>query len=281
VSGSSAPAVTRRDPLLAFVALTAALIALQLLVTGVPPTPTDTGERAAIEVTDATLAMLEQRVATTFGRAATPDELAREVDAWLREELLVREARRLQLDLADPTIRTHLASQMVFLLEAWESPPVPSDAALRAFYEAEAEWFTRAARVTVRQWQIAADAPGATETAAAAEAVLRDGGIPPQAATPIGGPVLRARRTEALREQYGPAFATLAEQTAVGEVVRLVDSERITLLRVEERFDAVQVPFEDARDRVAMRWQQREIQRATNDAVEQLRAATPVVGWPR
>ena len=271
-----------RDPLLAFVLVTGALVGVQMLGGDAPLRVGDPEHvRPPIVVDDDTLARLERRIEATFGRPATAPELAREVEAWLREELLVREAQRLGLDVADPTIRSHLASQMVFLVEAWESPPEPSEAALRAFYEAEAGRFTRAERVTLRQWQVDADAPNAVEAAAEAEAVLRAGGIPPAARVPAGGALLRARRIDALRERYGEAFADAAEHGAVGEVFRFDDDAGTRLLRVEARFEAEQIAFEDARDRVALRWQQQEIRRATDEAVARLRAETSIVGWPR
>ena len=54
----------------------------------------------------------------------------------LKEEVLAREARELQLDVGDTVVRRRLAQKMAFLLEDTVRASEPPEAELRALYDA-------------------------------------------------------------------------------------------------------------------------------------------------
>ncbi len=73
------------------------------------------------------------------------------VAAYLKEELLAREARELGLDESDTIVRRRLAQKMEFLVQDTARIGEPADAELRRLYEAHAEQFQNPARVSFNQ----------------------------------------------------------------------------------------------------------------------------------
>jgi hypothetical protein len=63
------------------------------------------------------------------------------LEAFVREEILVREARRLGLDREDPIIRRQLRERMELLAAEKASAVVPSDRELEDFLRAQATTF--------------------------------------------------------------------------------------------------------------------------------------------
>lgn len=268
-----------REPLVHFFVLGALLLAVATLRGGDDAQGSDAPR---IVVDDARLATIRDRWSQTHGRAPTEAELAAEVEAWVRESVLVAEAQRLELGADDPLVRAHLAEQMTFLLAAWEVPPEPDEAELRAAWEAWQADLRRPARLTLRQWALAADAPDHDARVAAAREALEAGAIPSDAGEPPpGGPVLRGRRIERLTELRGERFATRVAEAEVGDVLRFENAGTTVLVRVEQATPGGVIPFDEARARVAARWQAAQIEAAREAAYQALRDGYRVDGWPR
>ncbi|WP_170482178.1 peptidylprolyl isomerase [Ruegeria arenilitoris] len=99
----------------------------------------DKGEKIAINEVDVDL--LSTRFEASWKRAPSEAELEALIDALVREEVLVREARKLGLDKGDQVIRARLAQKMEFLTTAIASSVDPDEAELQAYLEDNAERF--------------------------------------------------------------------------------------------------------------------------------------------
>jgi hypothetical protein len=113
-----------REPLFHFFLLGGAIFAAHAwLQRGAAPPPD------AIVVTRGRIEALAANFAATHGRPPGPEERDALVEAYVREEIFVREATSLGLDKEDPVIRDRLRQKMLFL-EARPDPGVMPDEAL-------------------------------------------------------------------------------------------------------------------------------------------------------
>lgn len=97
-------------------------------------------EQITIDTDD--VALLNTRFEASRKRAPNKVEMQALIDALIREEVLVREARNLGLDRGDQVIRARLAQKMDFLTSAIASSATPEDAVLQAFLDKNAALFT-------------------------------------------------------------------------------------------------------------------------------------------
>ena len=101
-----------------------------------------------IEVTAADVARVDAQWRAEMGRPPTEQELSALIDRHVREEVLYREALRLDLDRNDTIVRRRLAQKLQFVSEDLGTGDPPTEKALRTYYEAHRENYVRHARVT-------------------------------------------------------------------------------------------------------------------------------------
>lgn len=100
-----------RAPLFHFLVLGAVLFVAE----GVWSARADAGRRAAITVSAEQIEQLRAIALREAGREATPRELEYRVNAWVDDELLLREARAMGWDRSDPVVHMRLAQNLRFL----------------------------------------------------------------------------------------------------------------------------------------------------------------------
>lgn len=127
-----------REPLVQFLLLGAALFALTLLGRG---GGAGGGSDKTIVVTADKVALLKGGFVLDNGRAPTDAEVRRLIEVYVREEVLVREARAQGLDRDDSIVRRRLVQKMEF---AVAEPPAPADAALEKYLAQHPESFRTA-----------------------------------------------------------------------------------------------------------------------------------------
>ena len=120
-----------REPLVHFVALGAVLY-VALTWGGNPPDPAS----RVISVGAAEREKIAESWTLTMGRSPTDAELDAAVDAFVREEVLYREALRLGLDEEDAIVRRRLVSKMDLSASLAAETVEPTDEALRTYFEA-------------------------------------------------------------------------------------------------------------------------------------------------
>lgn len=107
-------------------------------------------ERRVIRVTEDQVAAIRERWVAQWGRAPTGQELAGLMDDTVKEEILYREAQRLDLDRDDPIVRRRLAQKLTFMLEDNTELPAPAAGEIGAHYAAHAGRYRVPRRTTFR-----------------------------------------------------------------------------------------------------------------------------------
>lgn len=241
------------------------------------------GERRAqyvIALDPALRARLAAQWAGQANRPPDPDEMRGLLQAHIREEVLVREARRRGLEGDDVIVRRRLAQKMDYLLAAEaEAPGEPSEAQLQAFFARHAARYAQPARISFRQ--IPFDPVEQGEVAAARAALRRTLAARPDAWRELGGPSMlpRAwlrRNLDEVRRNFGTEFAASLQrlaQTPSAAWQGPVDSAYgAHFVQIQDYRPAQAASYEAVRSQLAKDWQSAELERQKNEAYDALRA---------
>lgn len=135
-----------REPLVHFLIAGGLLYAL-LTWGGEPVDPSS----RVIDVDREVQAELALRFERTMGRAPTDAELDAQIERFVRDEVLYREALRLGLDQGDAVVRQRLVSKMDMAASAAAEAAQPSEEQLRAFFEDNRERYRTEVKVSFDQ----------------------------------------------------------------------------------------------------------------------------------
>ncbi|MBI5514524.1 MAG: peptidyl-prolyl cis-trans isomerase [Deltaproteobacteria bacterium] len=225
----SAPGVRWwREPLVHFLALGAALFALQSV-----RAPREDPRR--LEVSRATVSALRERHRADTGRAPTAAELRRLVRRHAQDEALYREALSRGMDRDDPFVRDRLVRRLEAELDDPSALGEPSDAQLRAWLAAHRERYRQGPVVSLRHVFTTADA-------------LPEGS--PGEPFPFGSELLE-RAHEELLGSFGEDFARTVETAPVGQWVGPVRSRHgLHRVQVTARQEPRDATLAEVRERV-------------------------------
>jgi hypothetical protein len=140
-----------REPLVQFLLLGSALFALSTFVGHGSGAGGGTVSDKQIIVTPQQVALLKSGFVLDNGREPTDADLQRLIDAYVREEVLVREARAQGLDRDDSIVRRRLVQKMEF---AVPEPAAPADSVLEEYLSRHPAAFASAGRKTPALSQI-------------------------------------------------------------------------------------------------------------------------------
>ena len=183
---------------------------------------------------------------------------------YLREELLSREARGLELDRDDIVVRRRLAQKMSFLLEDTANLASPTEDELRALYAADRARFEAPAQVSLVTVYFSTDERGDRAPADARSALekLRAGG-PGADPAAMGDRSLLPTEMQAVDEQtiagtFGHEFARTVIAMEPGDWQGPIDSSfGLHLVRITARRESESRPFEAVRDALVEEWRRR------------------------
>lgn len=187
-------------------------------------------------------------------------ELAGLVTEYLKEELLVREARALALDEGDTIVRRRLAQKLEFLVQDTTRLGEPAAGELEAFHASHADLFSEPARLSLRQ--IYFDGARRADAAADARALLPRLADPALAANaaPLGDSLVIDSALDevdqaTLAAQFGSDFSAAVFALEPGQWHGPVESPYgWHLLRVEQRKAGGLRPFVEVQAQVQERW---------------------------
>ncbi len=226
-----------------------------------------------IHVSSRTQQALEAQLGSD-GLPVSSEALQAQVDGWVLEEALVREARSLGLDEADPIVRRRLVQKMEFLVEEAVVVPEPTDEELQAWLRAHPQDFSRASTVDLEQVFFSRQRRGPAVEAEALSALTRlEQGASPDS---LGDPFLHGRQFKAhtanrLRGRFGPELATALETLSVGEWAGpLPSSYGLHLVRITKRADASPPVLDEVRAQVAQAWAEDRESSLRQDALRRL-----------
>ena len=136
-----------RQPLLHFFIIGAGLFALYSFVNDTPQTP----NRPSIIVSVQDAQWLASQFRSMRNRPPSQQELETLVEAFVRQEIYVREALALGLDQGDSIVRKRLSQKMEFLTEAGAEASFVDDAMLEAYFQDNLERYRSASRAGFSQ----------------------------------------------------------------------------------------------------------------------------------
>jgi len=175
------------------------------------------------------------------------------IDRYVREEALVREARRLGLDRDDDLIRRRLVQQMEFIaVDARYTEDAIRDAEISAYYREHAEDFREAAYYTFDHVYFRA---GSESVSRAGVALARLGAneVPAEELSSMGDRFLYNRRYAERTEgevisHFGKAFAeSLAKLEPAADWLGPLESDHgLHLIRLGQRVPSALRPLEEA-----------------------------------
>jgi hypothetical protein len=223
-----------------------------------------------IRVTERELAWLTDTSARASQRAPDPAELPGLVADYLREELLAREARALELDRDDTVVRRRLAQKMSFILEDTARLASPTDADLRARYDAGPARFRASARSSFRQVFFNSAKRGdraAADAHRALDQLVRGGADPASMGdASLLPPTLSDADDQSIANQFGGGFARAVGAIEPGAWQGPIESEfGLHLVQVTSRDGGRPKAFEEVRAALLDEWR-REMHAAARNA---------------
>lgn len=235
-----------RDPLLVFLLIGLAIFALDELLRG--------NDGRTVVVTAAHQGRLVERWQAQTGRSPSPSELAGLIEDHVREEILVREAKRLRLDEGDVIVRRRLAQKVSFLSEDMAAMEEPEESALKAYFEQHRQRYERPAVMSFSHIYFSPDKredAGADARRALAE-------MDPEAWRKTGDPFMLGRtyaHTSLARvgRDFGERFAADLDELEVAPQWQgpLQSGYGFHLLRVDAKTPALGADFAAIAQRVA------------------------------
>lgn len=261
-----------RDPLFAFLAIGAGIFAVDVAL--------ERDDSRTIVLTEAQLTQMAQLWEAQAGRPPTDAEQRSLVADHVREEILVREARRLGLDQEDVIVRRRLAQKLTFLTEDIAALAPPEEAALRDYFLANRHRYATPGVVSFSHIYFGPDqrqAPSADAAAALAA-------LAPDAWRTTGDPFLLGRTyahasTVRVRRDFGDAFADAVLAMPADAAWRgpVASAYGAHLVRVDAKTPAAAPGYEAVAKRVAADYDAERRAEANRAYFEDLRAQYTVV----
>jgi hypothetical protein len=270
-SAHAGPSRLLRDPLFHFLVLGAALFGVYRLVSARSP-----GEQRIV-VTAGTVRSLAEGFRATWQRPPTEGELQGLVADHLREEVLVREARRLGLDQDDAIVRRRLRTRMEIMLDDTAEIAPPTDLQLQEYLDRHPEDFQQDGRTTFVQLYLSPERRGARlEADLTRVKALLDRAGPGVDVVALGDPTLLDARFDAAPDRdlirtFGPEFVRALATAPVDHWSGPVRSGYgAHFVRVLERVPGHPARLDEVREGVQREWLTRETARRREAAIEAL-----------
>ena len=224
-----------------------------------------------IEIDRETQAQIALGFERLMSRAPTDAELDAQIDRYVREEVLYREALRLGLDQDDAVVRRRLAQKMDMLASSRAETEQPSEATLQQWYNDHPERFSGEATYTFDQLWFETEA-----AAKAAQARVRASESWQELGQRISLPATLADepRREVL-DRFGERFVAEVDQLEPGEAWHgpLPSGLGWHLVRLSSRDAGKVPPFEEVREDVENNWRGTTIAQRRDEGYAILREA--------
>ncbi len=252
-----------REPLVHFIALGFVLY-IALTWGGSPPDPAS----RVISVGANEKEKIAESWTLTMGRSPTDAELDQAVNAFVREEVLYREAVRLGLDEGDAIVRRRLVSKMDLSASLAAETAEPTDAALRAFFDAYPD---RYADYEAANAQLSFEQAFYTTSSAARAAIGQASAKGEPTSLPFA---VTAKPMREIEPRFGQQFAQALAKLEPGEGWQgpIASGFGWHLVRLTKR-EAQAPDFEALRTVIANDWRAEEIATRKERAFEVLASA--------
>lgn len=233
-------------------------------------------EDEQIVITPARIGLLEQALQQRYGRRASQAELNAELQAYIDEELLYREALRLGLHQSDEVVRRRLAQSMAFIIEGRADLERPGEEDLQAVYEGLEPASTALTRVSFQHVFYSADrrkGQHLPELSAVLEQLSSGAAEPGETGDPfLLGQSFRAHSIEKIAESFGQDFADSIAAAVPGQWSGPFASIYGThLVLIEDMEEVSSRDFEQQREQLVKTWLVQRRREVREEALQQLR----------
>ena len=205
-------------------------------------------------------------------RQPTDEDLKALLFSHVEEQALMREAQRLGLGKDDTIIRRRLAQKMRFIIEDVDAPPLPAEADLKSWFDANIDRFISAETRSFSHIYFSPEAhDDEVEKNALATLEHISSQNSPKDWKALGDPFMMKRNFKELNEietkrLFGPTFSeSLFELEGDSWQGPIESAFGLHLIRVEAVTPKITPNFDDVRGRVETAWQE-EAQRSANQA---------------
>ena len=260
-----------REPLVHFLVLGVALFGVYRLSIG-----RSTGSDRIV-VSSGKVQNLVETFRMTWQRPPTPEELQGLIADFIKEEVLVREARQAGLDQDDPVVRRRLRTRMEILSDDTAAIRPPTDGQLEAYLARHRDAFQVEGRTTFVQVYLSPERRGArleTDLRRTRELLVRAG--PAADAARLSDSVMLDTRYDALSDRdvvriFGEDFARGLATAPLGRWSEpLRSGYGAHLVRVTERIPGRPAQLEEVREAVQREWLAEETARAREASYQTL-----------
>ncbi|MDX8451620.1 peptidylprolyl isomerase [Mesorhizobium sp. VK9D] len=242
-----------REPLLHFLVIGAAIFGAFYLI--------GADKEAAsgkIVVSAGQIASMRAIFSRTWQREPTVAETDALVKDYIRDEVLYREAIAMGLDKDDAIIRRRMRQKMEFVADL-TAQAEPTDAELKSFVTEHADWFRAEPRFSFSQVFFRSDSGGGPGTAGL-ERLLQSLNAGTTDASQSGDPFMagfdfKDVAASDVARTFGESFASRIAGAGSGKWEGpVISAYGMHLVRVSERIEAHDPPFEDVREAARREW---------------------------
>lgn len=219
------------------------------------PSPNDAVRVRSIVIDAEATKRIAEQATRRLGRAPTAAELAEETERWIDVEVLFREAVARGLDRDDPVIHARVAERMSYVLEQAAIVPEPSEAELRAWFDAHRELWGAPDRIDFTHVYVAGTDASATARIDELATALAAGASPDAMGDRFsGGRKYRGRKLADLAQAFGDEFVVGLAAQAPATWVRRRSRHGLHLVRVDRAEAGRAADFATARLDVRRAW---------------------------
>jgi hypothetical protein len=246
-----------REPLIHFFILGLSIFGLHAVLDRNPESIVN--DPYLVEVSSADIEWMRTIFNKQMGRGPTIQDLRGQVNQFIREHILSREAVAMGLDEGDIVVRRRLAQKMEFLFKDLSAMTEPKEDELRKYFFENRWKYETAPRVTFTQVYFSIDSRGVEEAIQAAQALIKEGGVPYSLPTLGDASILSPGCTQCsvreIRNQFGTDFAEAIKNLEPGSWYGPVKSAYgIHAVYIHDRQDTKSPNFHDIIDRIKNDW---------------------------
>ena len=246
-----------REPLIHFFILGLAVFGLHAALDRKPEATVK--DPYLVEVSSADIEWMRTMFNKRMGREPTVQDLRRQVNQLIREQILSREAIEMGLDEGDIVVRRRLVQKVEFLFKDLSDMTEPAEDDLRKYFLENRRKYETSARMTFTQLYFSIESRGVEGAKQAAQTLIKEDGDPHRVPTlgdaSILSPVCTQCSVKEIRNRFGMDFAEAVKNLGPGSWNGPVKSAYgFHAVYIHERQDTKLPKFRDIIDRVKNDW---------------------------
>ncbi|WOH38656.1 peptidylprolyl isomerase [Thalassotalea fonticola] len=218
----------------------------------------------SIRISEARIEQIRQSFLTRWNREPQAKELENATQHFAINEMYLREARALSLDVGDKVINRRLRQKMDFLIEDLVSAKEPTVEELQSYYQQNIENYQTMPMYSLQQVHISIDrTPEQLEKKIEQQLQLINQGLPPQSEVTLLPAQIKQKYSVQIDRLFGDGFSEKLSNyplsTWSGPVFSTLGQHFVF---IEQKQPVTNKPFESVKQNVLKDWQYQNLQEA-------------------